>query len=383
MKGAKAMLILFAVPMGMAFGGETEPTDAAFWAKAAEAHTVMWRDYIDPQTFQVYTFLSPRTRRPLLRSYADVAANKPGAWGTALENCALDGGAYLGALVDRYAVTGRPEHAEEARKIYQGLRLIAEAAARRGCIPRGVMPDGRAHYPESSADQYTMYVYGLWRYYRSGIPTEREKEEIRAILDSVLKRLEEDNFVILTDAGGPTKFGDLDRLAPSRAERLLAIVLAGADVTGEAHWRDVYLRLREPRLKHCRGLGGQPWVLVQNQMAFFLLRHLEQDPDIRKVYEAGSLEAARACAPYLKRCAPNAGEREFVDTVMNPLEAALTITLTEDRECIAQHLADIKTVITAYDYTRPLRGKILFVNGVRPVECIVWSLARQRIVAAP
>ena len=43
MKGAKVMLILLAIPMGMAFGGEDEPTDDAFWAKVAEAHTAMWR----------------------------------------------------------------------------------------------------------------------------------------------------------------------------------------------------------------------------------------------------------------------------------------------------------------------------------------------------
>jgi hypothetical protein len=343
----------------------------------------MWRDYIDPQTFQAYTYLDAKTRRPLLPSYADVAANKPGAWGTALENCALDGGAYLGALVDRYAVTGRPEHGEEARKIYQGLRLIAEAAARKGCIPRGVMPDGRAHYPESSVDQYTMYVYGLWRYCRSPMATAREKEEISAIFGAMLTRLEEDHFVILTDAGGPTRFGDLDSLKPSRAERLLAIVLAGANVTGDAHWREAYLRLREPRLKHCRGLGGQPWVLVQNQMAFFLLRHLEQDAEVRKIYEAASLEAARACAPCLKRCAQTTGEREFTQTVMNPLEGALTITLTEDREFIAQHLADIKRVVVTYNYERALRGGVLFVNGVRPAECVAWALARQGVIVVP
>ncbi len=90
MKGATAMLVLL-IPLGMAFGGETEPTDARFWDKTAEAHGVLWREYIDPQTFQVYTYLDPKTRRPLLPTYDDVAANRPGAWGTAIENCALDG----------------------------------------------------------------------------------------------------------------------------------------------------------------------------------------------------------------------------------------------------------------------------------------------------
>jgi hypothetical protein len=283
-------------------------------------------------------------------------------------------------LVDRYAVTGKREHAEEARKIYQGLRLIAQVARRKGCIPRGVMPDRQGHMPESSVDQYTMYVYGLWRYFRSPIATVEEKAEIRAIFEAMLKRLEEDKFVIFTDTGGPTRFGDLDRLKPSRAERLLATVLAGADVTGDAHWREVYAQLREPRLKHCRGLGGQPWVLVQNQCAFFVLRHLEQDPEIRKVYEAGSLEAAQNCVAWLARCAPATEQKEFVEKVMNPLESALAIALTEDRDTIAQHLPATKRVIVTFDYSNSSCGKTLFVNGVRPVECIVWSLARQGLL---
>jgi hypothetical protein len=361
-------------------GPEAGPSDSALWAKVAEAHEAMWRNYIDPNTFQVYTYLDSKSLGPRLPSYADVAANKPGCWGTAIENCALDGGAYLGGLLDRYAVTGDPQHAEEARKIYQGLRLIAEAANRKGCIPRGVMPDRKSHYPESSVDQYTMYVYGLWRYYRSPIATEDEKTEIRGVFDLLLKRLEADQFVILTDIGGPTKFGDLNALKPSRAERLLAILLAGADVTGDAHWKEIYLKMREPRLKHCRGLGGQPWVLVQNQLAFFILRHLEKDPNVGKVYEAGSLEAAENCAPHLELCAVSTGPREFVVTVINPLEAALAISLTEDRDFIAKHLPAIKRVIMTYDYKQSLSGNTLFVNGVRPVECIVWSLARQGLI---
>lgn len=368
---------------GTARGVEPQSTDADVWAKVAQASQVMWRDFIDPHTFQVYTYLDPGTRKPIFPTPALLADPRPnpGGWNTAIENCSLDGGVYLGGLVDRYAVTGKPDHAEEARKIYQGLRLIAQAAQRKGCIPRGVMPDQKTHMPESSVDQYTMYVYGLWRYYRSPIPTESEKDEIRVIFDALLKRLQQDNFVILTDTGGPTRFGDLDRLMPSRAERLLAILLAGADITGDPHWRTIYTQMREPRLKHCRGLGGQPWVLVQNQCAFFILRHLEQDPRICNVYETSTLEAAQNCVPWLSRCASATEQKEFLEKVVNPLEGALAIALTEDRDFIAQHLSAIKRVITTFDYSAPRCGKTLFVNGVRPVECIAWSLARQGLLS--
>ena len=69
--------------------------DAALWAKATETHEVLWHDFICPRTFQIYTYLDPKTRRVVLPAPADIAALKPstGGWGTAIENCSLDGGA--------------------------------------------------------------------------------------------------------------------------------------------------------------------------------------------------------------------------------------------------------------------------------------------------
>ncbi len=69
--------------------------------------------------------------------------------------------------------------------------------------------------------------------------------------------------------------------------------------------------------------------------------------------------------------------------VMNPLEAAHALVLSEDHELISQHLASVKRVLAAYDYAHSLCGKSYFVNGVRPVECIVWSLVRQGLLSGP
>ena len=371
---ARGVVLAWLVVIGVAVSPAmmAQAADNALWTKAAQAHEVLWREFIDPRTFQVYTYLDPATGRVSLPSPADIAACRPstGGWGTAIENCALDGGAYLGALVDRHAVTGEAEHAEEARRIYQGLRLIAASARRRGCIPRGVLPDGVTHYPESSVDQYTMYVYGLWRYFRSPIATKGEKGEIQAIFEAVLERLEADKFVILSDTGQKMKFGALDAWRSSRAERLLAVVLAGADVTGKAHWREVYDTLRPPRLAHCRAEGGEPWVLVQNQLALFLLRRLEKDPEALKVYEAGSLEVARVCATYY-----DPGKKMLASRVGNRMEGSLAIALSEDKTLIAEHLDAIRRVVLKFDV------KARSVNSLRALQCIVWSLARQGFVA--
>ena len=166
-------------------------------------------------------------------------------------------------------------------------------------------------------------------------------------------------------------FGALDALRPSRAERLLAIVLAGADVTGDPHWRAVYERLRPPRLAHCRGKGGEPWVLVQNQLALFLLRHLEEDPKVRSVYEAGSHEVARACP-----VSWDLSRKMLASRRSNQLAGAFAIVLTEDKALIAQHLDKIRASVLALDATSLSMGQF------RTTECIVWSLARQGIVSA-
>lgn len=360
-------------------------TEPAVWAKVAEAHRAMWADYVCPRTGQVYTFVDPATRRPRLPSVADIEAGRPNpnGWGTGIENCALDGGAYLGAMVDRLAVTGEPEHASQARTIYRGLALLARSARRRGGILRGVVPDRLTHYSDSSVDQYTLYVYGLWRYFRADSATEAERSEIRDITQAVLQRLEADRWEVLSEDGAPVRYGDLASVVPSRAERLLAILLAATDITGDRHWRDLYDLMRDTRLPQCRGVGGAPWVLTQNLNALFLLRHLEPDADVRQVYQAGSLEAAENCLPDLEPRPPRSEPREFMRTVMNPLEAAYAVALTEDAGLIADHLPAIVGVLTAYDYSHSIRGGDLFVGGVRQVECIAWLLARLGFLDPP
>lgn len=126
---------------------------------------------------------SPREkdRWGFLPTVEEVHANKPDAcgWKTGMENCALSGGIYLAGMVYRYETTSRPEHAADARRIYEGLRLLATVPKSKGFIARGLLPDGKTYYINSSVDQYTLYVFGIWTYYHSSIATEKEKTEIQ------------------------------------------------------------------------------------------------------------------------------------------------------------------------------------------------------------
>ena len=242
----------------------------------------------------------------------------------------------------------------------------------KGFVPRGVMPDGQAHYTQSSVDQYTLYAYGLWRYYRSDVATEAEKTEIRGIYDSMLTGLEADGFVLLTEDGNTTTFGDLNALKPSRAERLLALVLAGADITGDQHWQDVYESLLPARLPHCHGgeSAYQPWVLLQNQAAFAMLRELETDPDTLAVYEAAAEELAYDSIPYLTGYDPEDRlERR------NALSGALVVALSGVDSLIEAQLETLMTVCADFDPETALHNGMPVSNLFVPVQSIAWSLA--------
>ena len=113
-------------------------------------------------------------------------------------------------------------------------------------------------------------------------------------------------------------------------------------------------------------------MLVQNQLAFFILRRIETDPEIRKIYESGSIEAARECATFFDENRKSIASREA-----NQLEGSLAIALSGDKELIEKHLQDMRRVMLKLDLTA--RG----INSIRALECTVWSLRRQGFLAEP
>jgi len=369
-----------------------QPSGVPFWDKVAEANAAMWDDFIDTTsgTYQIYTYLNGN-REPDLPSVALVQAtnvggniNATGGWGTGIEDSTLQGGIYLGAMLDRYSVTGKPEHAEEARNIYQGLRIPGTVSdnIRSGFIPRGVLPDGTTRYIQSSVDQYSAFAYGMWRYYRSPVATASEKVEIQSIFSNMLTRLEADQYAVLQENGDPLLFGDLDKLERGRAERLLAIVLAGADITGDSYWQDVYDQLLPTRIpflhgNHASGPQYEPWVLQQNQMAFYILRNLEQDPTTLALYEHASLEITQDSLSFLT----NYDETHWLER-RNALEGALLIAMTEDEQLILEHKQLLEDIVLAYDQALAQRDGRPIVNLATSVEGTAWTMTAALPVGA-
>jgi hypothetical protein len=228
---------------------------------------------------------------PYLPTPDQIAREYPNAagWGTGMENCALSAAQVLpGALLrHELAPEGSTEH--EARTLFQGLLRLFHAASDAVFLPRDLALDGVSHYPNSSADQYTMVLYALHAYAVGAIATAAERRDVRDIWQSVLVRWERDGWEDRRADGGPAMYGEMNRISPDRACRLLAALLGGFSVTGDGHWQDVYRqKLEEQDYARLRtGLpvaGGALYVLDQNQVAWRLLWELEQDPDIRQRY---------------------------------------------------------------------------------------------------
>ena len=106
-----------------------------------------------------------------------------------------------------------PEAAEECRafaaKLLRGLELCAPVHGREGYVVRCVAHrDGTSCYSCSARDQLTFWVWGLWRYFRSDVATEPEREKIRSLVVKLAARGErevvpENQYSYLTLDGVP------------------------------------------------------------------------------------------------------------------------------------------------------------------------------------
>lgn len=279
--------------------------------KMEELHEHIRKNFIHPDLNIIYDCMeSPhkKDRWGFLPTVEEVHANQPDVcgWKTGMENSALSGGIYLAGMVYRYDATGRREHAADARRIYEGLRLLATVPKSKGFIARGLLPDGKTYYINSSVDQYTLYVFGIWTYYHSGIATEKEKAEIRSIMHDICDRIERDGFTINTDKNTPALVCEIGVIRSDRSSRLLEIYLVGYDVTGNERWLDIY-REKTAENNYARlntitdpAVVSNPYgtaqmavfALLQNQASLVPLLQLESSLPLKAAY----LEAIRLTA---------------------------------------------------------------------------------------
>lgn len=225
----------------------------------------------------------------------------PAGWATGMEDCCLNGGWILDGLLQAYRVAGDACRAEEARLVWRGLEHLASVSATPGFVARGVPPGRIDHYPNSSADQYTAFIYAAWAYGTSSICSAEDRNQATELVDRACRLIESFHDDIPREDMQPSIYGDTSACKPDRACRLLQFYRAASILTGESHWERAYRRAAQEdggkRLACCEQTdpAASVYVWQQNAFALHLLYTTEDDPAWKALY-ARALDKTAALA---------------------------------------------------------------------------------------
>lgn len=378
-------------------------------AAAEAAHAEIWRRFIDRHGVMLdFTALDGSVPLP---TPEECRAGKPNAlgWFQPIENGAMFNGLYMDAAVNRWRQSQTQADGEKARRLMEGLLLLASVSEVKGFVARGVSTDGTSHYPMGSDDQTLPWFLGLWRYLESGLATPAERDRITA-------KLVETADVILQrgwELPAEQPFGRRGGFAEFRfdsATRLLFVARMMHAVTGERKWDTIYRNAliesggpnNLTRLELCeRGMvfwyaKNHNWTSSGSVGALRGLWEMEQDDTIRAAYARGLTASAKLAAkslplatqfdphdmsafdtdwrtPMLPLWKPQQTEKEAQELaeaqlkafakvspqrnkeaafVREPTAAAWIVTLAPDANTVRSHAAAIEQVLSRYDYQR-------------------------------
>lgn len=216
----------------------------------------------------------------------------PGGYGTGMEDCMLNAGLMMDAVVARYEAAGDEGMREYAAKIWRGMELDASVSPKKGFLPRGVSPaDCRSHYIDTSRDQYTNWWYGAYRFYNSALSDEGQKESVRRLLTGMAEKMErevipENGWSFLREDGERGFVGQMwGDVLPHEILRLPMLYLLTWKTTGYPHWRELYFRYRDKALTRTLEhipLSGPTYAGLQLQYSLRTVYDLDDDPAVRE-----------------------------------------------------------------------------------------------------
>ena len=274
------------------------------------AHDTIWTKFYHPETQQLYDneITDPAvfpTREQVIACVPCANAPNP------VNDPTLQASWILTANLRGFALTGREEYAHKARRLFQGMTRLAALARTPGYVPRGSVPGHDVVYPNSSVDQYTGFLYALWRYWRSPVATEAEKALAVRLALNAARLIESFHHDVPCDDGLPSFYGNMSAIEdPFRGSRLLMLYRTAFLMSADEHWDRLYReKVEEQGRKRLRAFlrpeDNPPpkpvcnWSLWQNQTAFRMLLETETDPDLRRAYAHALDEEAKVALPRL------------------------------------------------------------------------------------
>ncbi len=276
------------------------------------AWDVSWSRFYRDDTHLFYDYLTSYEKGKELEhlpTAVEVARQFPNiyGYGTGMEDCMISAGVMLSMVVDRYSVTKEESLRKRAYEVFQGIQLCATAHGKKGFLARGVChEDLKSIYINSSRDQYTHAIHGLWHYARSPLCSDETKREISSILVDIADRMTrnvtpENNYDSLRADGTRDTRGisRMWKVKGHEAARLPMIYAAAWDVTGNRSYRKLWRKYIIEAVKQSSDVeNGQPtYAFLQMQMSLELLAVMEPDPQLKKqMYEVMTSVAQRCSA---------------------------------------------------------------------------------------
>ena len=298
--------LLLAALVGFGFSQSAAADARAAASQALSAHVedawrVTWERFYLPRTNLFYDYLSsykPGRELAHLPTAAEVRRQHPNecGYGTGMEDGMISAGVMLSLIVDRYAVTKDEALRAKAEAVFKGIQRCATAHGEPGFVARAVChEDLKSIYPNSSRDQYTHAVHGLWLYHRSPLCGTETKRAIAKILAAIADRMTR-NVIPKNDFDSLRVDGSRDKRGISRmwqvkgheAERLPMIYAAAWDVTGDKTYFERYQHYLRPAIEQSKSVETwQPtYALLQMQISLELLAALEKDAELKEKMHA-------------------------------------------------------------------------------------------------
>ena len=373
-----------------------------------QAWEATWERFYLPRTHLFYDYLTsyePRRGLAHLPSADEVARQVPNecGYGTGMEDCMISAGAMLSLIVDRYAVTKEDMLRQRALDVFQGIRLCATAHGVPGFLARGVCAqDLNSIYPNSSRDQYTHAVHGLWLYYHSPLCSLETRNEIGAMLAAIADRMTR-TVTPANDYDSLRADGTRDTRGISRmwnvkgheAARLPMIYAAAWDTTGQQRYHELCRKYLEPAVEQSVTVENrQPtYAWLQMQASLELLAALERDPGLKRRIRDIMAMVATQCAARASNAGNSAdtldltmlcsdwrtGEglswegryRKVWYCIRESGEAALTQLMCEDAGFPEQQQQLLNRAITRLHYER------VSSSGIFYLQAAYWKARRR------
>lgn len=264
---------------------------------AAEAWDIGWKRLFHPRTNLFYDYVTsydPDHRFDHLPTLEEIARQypNPNGWTSGMEDSVINGGVMLATACDRYVATGDEAMRDAAATIFKGLVLCGTHSSEPGMVIRSVSPfDGESYFIETSRDQLTHFAHGLWRFYRSPLASDEQKQRCRSMMTALCKRLEArvvaaNDYHFGREDGTPGLVDQMWEVSPHEAPRLPMIYAVAWEMTGDAHWHAMYERYVEDALDQAARLNIAAfdfcYALFQHQVSMETLAAVaDQDASLR------------------------------------------------------------------------------------------------------